>query len=119
MFCSKCGNQLAEGAVFCSICGTPTAAQASQQPYQQPYPPPPGYYYQAPPPEPDVPNTGINVASFFFPIVGFIVYATSHVQTPIKAKAALKWAIISMVFWVVFGIVVGGLVPLLLMSSLR
>ncbi|MCL1952207.1 MAG: hypothetical protein FWF60_05200, partial [Oscillospiraceae bacterium] len=73
-----------------------------QQPYpQQAYPPqyPQGYAYPPPPPPPpveDVPNTGLNVLSFFVPIAGIIIYATSYQQTPVKAKAALKMAIISM-----------------------
>jgi len=136
MFCGTCGNQMPDETKFCPACGTATAKapeqpyqqQPYQQPYQQqpygqqPYPQQPYQqqpYYQAPPPPPvpDVPSTGLNVASFFIPLVGIIIYATSHQQTPIKAKAALKWSIISMVFWVVFGIVVGGLVPLLLMRS--
>jgi len=143
MFCGKCGNQVPDEVKFCPNCGTAAATQASeqpqqQQPYQQqpypqqPYPqqpyqqqpyqqPPYGQqpYYQAPPPppEPDVPSTGLNVASFFIPLIGIIIYATSHQQTPIKAKAALKWSLISVAFWIVFGIVVGGLVPLLLMRS--
>lgn len=42
---------------------------------------------------------------FFFAIVGFIIFATSHMQLPNKAKAALKAAIWGIVFWVVFSVV--------------
>jgi len=145
MFCGTCGNQVPDEVKFCPTCGTATAAQAGeqpqpyqqqpygqpqpyqQQPYQQPYGQPQQYqqpyqpqpYYQAQPPEPDVPNKGLNILSFFIPLVGIIIYATSHQQTPIKAKAALKWSLISVVFWIVFGVVVGGLVPLLIMRSVN
>jgi len=64
----------------------------------------------------DVPNTGMNVLSFFFPIIGFIIYATSYQQTPIKAKAMLKMAIIGVCVSVGIGIlfgVLGFLIPLL------
>jgi len=126
---------------FCPACGTSTAVQAAQQPYpeqpypqqpyqqpygqsQQPYPQQPYQqqpYYQAPPPAPapDVPNTGLNILSFFFWIAGVIFYATSNQTTPIKAKAALKWSLIGLAFWVGFGILIGVLVPLLLMGSIN
>ena len=112
MFCNKCGNQMPEGAGFCNKCGAASAAPAPQQPYPgQPV------YYQAPPPEPDVPNTGLNALSFFIPIVGFIVYATSNAQTPIKAKACLKMSIIGVCCWVGFSILAGvlsALIPMLM-----
>lgn len=119
MFCSNCGNQLPDGAQFCGRCAAPQNASAAQKQQQSYYPPPyaqQGYYQQTPPPEPDVPNTGLNVASFFFPIVGFIIYATSHTQTPIKAKAALKMAIISTVLTVVFILLMSALafVPMMM-----
>ena len=86
-----------------------------QQPYaQQPYPQQyqqQGYAY-APPPAEDVPNKGLNILSFFMPIVGFIIYATSHQQTPIKAKAALKMSIVGICVWVGFVILVSLLTVL-------
>ena len=37
MFCSKCGNQIADDVAFCPQCGAATASQNAQQPaYQQP-----------------------------------------------------------------------------------
>ena len=40
MFCIKCGNQLAEGASFCTNCGTPAGSapqvEAAAQPQQTP-----------------------------------------------------------------------------------
>ena len=137
MFCNKCGNQLLEGAQFCNKCGASMAPAAEippqpyqQQPYpQQPYPPqqvPPQPYpgqpyqqqpYYTPPPVEDVPNTGMNVLSFFIPLVGFIMYATTHQQTPVKAKAMLKMAIIGLCVSVGVGIlfgVLGVLIPMLM-----
>ena len=34
MFCSKCGNQVADGAAFCSKCGSPIAAPQQAAPQQ-------------------------------------------------------------------------------------
>lgn len=46
MFCSKCGNQLSDGAAFCGACGNPVSQpQQTQTPIQQPM-------YQAPPVRP-------------------------------------------------------------------
>jgi len=126
MFCGTCGNQVPDEVKFCPNCGTAAGAQAApeqpqayqqpygQQQYQQPYQPQP--YYQPPPPPPDIPSKGLNALSFFIPLAGFIIYGTSRQQTPLKAKAALKWAIISIVSWFVFGIVVGVVFPLLMYS---
>ena len=41
-FCQKCGNQIAEGASFCQVCGAPAPEQPAV-PVQQPMP-----QYQAP-----------------------------------------------------------------------
>lgn len=104
----------------------PYAQPYPQQPYgQQPYPPQQPYpqqpygqpYPYAPPPVEDVPNTGLNVLSFFIPLVGFIMYATTHQQTPVKAKAMLKMAIIGLcvsVGLIILFTVLGVLIPTLL-----
>ena len=132
MFCGTCGNQMPDETKFCPACGTATAQAPEQpyqqQPYQQPYPQQPypqqpypqqpypqqyqqGYAY-APPPVEDVPNKGLNVLSFFIPLIGFIIYATSHQQTPVKAKAALKMSIVGICVWVGFVILVSLLTVL-------
>ncbi len=43
MFCIKCGQQIADGSTFCSVCGAPQAAPAPQPVYQQPVYPQPQY----------------------------------------------------------------------------
>lgn len=69
----------------------------SQQPYGQPpfYQPgynPYGYPYGF---TDDKPDTALNVVSFFIPIVGIILYFVEKDKKPLKAKAALKWSLIS------------------------
>ena len=63
----------------------------NQPPYQQ-Y----GYtpYTQ---PQVDMPSTGFNVLSFFFPIIGFILYLVWNDKTPIKAKSVGKSALIGFI----------------------
>lgn len=48
MFCEKCGNPVAEGQPFCSVCGTPATPQ-QQQPAAPAYGQVPGYGYPKPP----------------------------------------------------------------------
>lgn len=60
-FCTTCGAQVADGQVFCSSCGTRTAAPeppTQQLPAQPPYAPPPSY--EPPPyaPPPSYPPPG-------------------------------------------------------------
>lgn len=115
MNCPKCGNIMSDTARFCDSCGNPVgeegqnaAQQAAQQPYnpyaqpQQPYAQAPygqpgynPYGYPMPPYEVDKPDTLINVLSFFIPILGLIMYFVEKDKKPIKAKAALKWSLIS------------------------
>ena len=51
MFCSKCGNQVADGAAFCDKCGNQLNAQP-QQPYQAPAQPQQPYQASAQPQQP-------------------------------------------------------------------
>lgn len=124
MNCPKCGNLMNDGARFCEACGSPAAesfqseaqqynpyAQPQQQygqtpyGYQQPYAQQ-GYNPYGPPMPPyevDKPDTLINVLSFFIPILGLVMYFVERDKKPIKAKAALKWALIS---WAVSAVLV-------------
>ena len=99
MNCPKCGNIMNDGENFCNSCGFSMAGngQAPQQPYGQPpfYQPgynPYGYPYGF---TDDKPDTALNVVSFFIPIVGIILYFVEKDKKPLKAKAALKWSLIS------------------------
>lgn len=75
--------------------GTPVYNQNNSQSYQQPAP--------APTPAPEgKPDSLVNAMSFFYPIFGLILYFVDKDKRPVQAKAALKWAIISAVCYVVF-----------------
>lgn len=52
----------------------------------------------------DMPSTGYNVLSFFFPIVGLILFLVWKDEFPVKAKAIGKWAIIGFCVGIVFAI---------------
>ncbi len=110
MFCTSCGKEFQNDMNFCPYCGAPAMKNEqntqqynnSQNYYQQPYgneqyygnqPP---YGYNAPNPK-DVPSAGFNALAFFFPIVGLILYLVWKDETPKRAKAIGKWALISVV----------------------
>lgn len=71
-FCSYCGKEIMAQAVICPHCGCAVAAS----------------------PEADIPSAGLNVLSFFIPLVGLILYCVHQNRTPNKARAIGKWALI-------------------------
>lgn len=46
----------------------------------------------------DEPSTGLNIFSFLFPIIGWVLYFVYRDKSPIKAKSCSKWA------WIGFGV---------------
>ncbi|MBR2558928.1 MAG: hypothetical protein IKE37_00670 [Firmicutes bacterium] len=64
----------------------------------------------------DAPSTGFGILSFFFPLVGLILYLVWKDQTPLNAKSAGKGALIGVItgvvltvlFVVVFGLFLGA-----------
>ena len=88
MFCKHCGAEIADEAVICVKCGKPVAEM-------------PGTVSA----ENDKPSTGLNILSFFIPLVGLILYLTQKNQYPVKAKALGKWALIGWITGIVLTIV--------------
>lgn len=98
MYCRNCGAQLDDRAVYCPHCGTPTGV---------PYPNAQGQAY-APPPNQAAPLTestaGWTVLGFFLPLVGLILYLVWSSDQPLRAKAAGKGALISVIVSVALGL---------------
>lgn len=88
--CPHCGATLSQGPV------------SSYQPYQS-------YSVQKPT---DHPDSGLNVLSFFFPYVGWVLYFVFKDQTPLKAKSCAKWSWIGFAVAVVFTITIIALAVL-------
>lgn len=115
MICTSCGKEFQNDMNFCPYCGTPALKNEqqtqnynygqnyNQSPYGngQYYGNQPPYGYNAPNPK-DVPSAGFNALAFFFPIVGLILYLVWKDETPKRAKAIGKWALISVIVGVVF-----------------
>ena len=132
MYCQKCGKFLPDGTRFCTACGAPVsqfaAAEGNQSGtengasfegqgyYRSPQQDP---YYNAgttyPAPD-DAPSTGFGILSFFFPLIGLILYLVWKDQYPLKAKSAGKGALIGVIvgvalvvlFFVIFFVIFGA-----------
>lgn len=74
-FCPNCGAEVNKNAIVCVKCGCAISSRA---------------YNGA-----DVPSVGLNIVSFLFPIIGLILYLVYYQNSPIKANALGKWALIS------------------------
>lgn len=61
--------------------------------------------YSYPPQVNDKKSTGLNILSFFIPLVGLILYLTQKDSTPIKAKACGKAALIGFICGIVLSII--------------
>lgn len=99
-YCQHCGNQLNDSDIFCSSCGAPFENNQQNNNPNQTYDP-----YHVNQEKVDESKSGLNVLSFIFPIVGFILYLVWKNEYPIKAKSCGKWAIIGFVVSLVFEIV--------------
>lgn len=93
-FCSKCGTPFAEGAVFCAKCGNARGVQGitNAMPMQNNVA--------------DATSTGYAVLGFFFPVIGLILYLVWKDQFPLRAKSAGKGALIGVISYVVFVVLV-------------
>jgi uncharacterized membrane protein YvbJ len=89
MYCSKCGKEIPDTAVFCPECGNPTNPIDKQQlNYNQPA-------------MQDDPSTLANVASCCFPIVGLVLYLVWKDSKPRSASSVCRWTIGGFVAFVV------------------
>lgn len=96
MFCKKCGQEISDQTKYCPVCGEPTENQENN--FDQPYQPQPRVRAD------DQSVAGYNVLSFFFPLVGLILYLVWKQEYPIRAKNCGKWALISFIINIVLSI---------------
>lgn len=102
-FCQSCGANVGESA-FCPHCGYSINGQPPA--YAQP-----PVQYILKPMTPDAPSKGIAWLSFFFPLVGLILYLVYHDTKPKKAVSAGKGAL-----WGFFGPLIVVIVFALILS---
>ena len=92
-FCSKCGKELLDEAVFCPGCGCQQGKIASMN---------------------DSSSFGWAFLGFCFPLVGLILYLVWKDNTPLKAKSAGKGALVSVIvsaaFYVLYAIGIAAMI---------
>ena len=96
-YCQTCGKQLVDDAVFCPGCGCAVGNNA-----------PAGHNNAGP--AADAPNIGFAILSFFFPLIGLILWLVWKDTYPLKAKSCGKGALIGVIVGVVIGIIAGIIV---------
>lgn len=79
-YCQHCGQEVREEAVVCIHCGCAI-----------------GKAYEVAKKEEDKNSTGLNVLSFFIPIVGLILFCVNIKEKPIMAKNIGKYALIGFI----------------------
>ena len=87
-YCTKCGNELADEAVFCGKCG---ASFTNQPVQQQPFQP------SITPMNTKVDKAGVGfiILSILIPIAGIILWAVKRKETPQAAKVYLICGIVA------------------------
>lgn len=110
MFCSKCGKEVSDDSLYCESCGSrvgnTTGYQNSEYQntgykntgYQNTDYQNTGYQYQnMGPAKLDKNSIGLNILSFFIPIVGLVLYLVNRKTSPIKAKGIGIWALVGFI----------------------
>lgn len=100
MFCKNCGAEIDDKAVVCPKCGVAVGNIPNK------------------PASNDAPNAGFMVLSFFFPLIGLILYLVWQNESPLKAKSCGKGALIgfivgmvlSIVFGIIYGVMIGSMI---------
>lgn len=82
MFCNHCGNELMNEAVVCPKCGCAVNNLKNINGYNK---------------DEDIPSGGLNVLSFFIPLVGLILFCVMYSETPRKAKSIGLFALVGFV----------------------
>lgn len=87
MYCAKCGTALVNGK--CPACGRIENSNTNLN--NNPSVQQPVYVFK----EQDSKSAGYSILSFFFPLIGLILYCVWKDQFPIRAKECGKWALIN------------------------
>ena len=94
-YCSHCGKEIFDEAVICPNCGCAVGVSDLKSITRK-----------------DTPSAGLNILSFFIPIVGLILYLVLKDEEPKKANAVGKWALIGV------GVGLGLWIIIIIMSAM-
>lgn len=87
-YCSKCGKEIKEDAVFCEYCGYKLTEEDDKGEIDPN----------------DAPSTGLAILCFLYPIIGLILYLIWNESSPLKAKSCGKGALIGVIASVVVSV---------------
>ncbi len=91
-YCRDCGSVVNEDNNYCPSCGALLHTVPSQSTTPNTTK------------SEDGNNPGLNVLSFFIPLVGLILYLIWMTDYPIRAKGCGKWALVSVIIGIVLWI---------------
>ena len=103
-FCTKCGKELEEGALFCANCGAEVAAEAAEPVVEPIAPVEAQNTYEKPEAPKDGKSFGFALLGFFFPLIGLILWLVWKDSMPLRAKSCGKGALIGVIVSVVLSI---------------
>lgn len=86
MFCPKCGKEINKASSFCPECGSSVKNEITE--------------------EKSTPSIGWGILSFFFPIVGLILFISWKKDRPKDAKVSGICALVSIILLIIFYIVI-------------
>ena len=98
MYCKHCGKEVENSARFCPHCGKDLANNDPFANYDRGV-----QTYQR---EEDKPNFGFAVLSFFFPLIGLILFLCWNTSYPLKAKSCGMGALIGFLTGIVLSVVI-------------
>lgn len=120
MFCSKCGKEVSDNSLYCDSCGSKIGNNTGYQnseyqstgyqntgyqntDYQNTGYQNTGYQYQnMNPANLDKNSVGLNILSFFIPIVGLILFLVNLKNSPIKARGIGIWSLVGFIIGLIF-----------------
>lgn len=86
IYCEHCGKAISKDAYLCPGCGYLTEHGRTSKTVS----------------DVDVPNIGLNIVAFLFPIIGLVLWATTQGKTPKRAKQIGIWTLIGFILGIVF-----------------
>lgn len=96
MFCQYCGKQINEDSRFCQYCGRELNNSGGERSQTEGFRNSQGSWEQPRYQQPvrDFNSIGFNVLSFFFPVIGLILFCIWHGTYPKRAHGIGLWSLI-------------------------
>ncbi len=100
-YCAHCGAEMEDNASFCQVCGAGVNGGSVQESNTK-----------------DASSFGFALLSFFFPLVGLILWIVWKDTSPLKAKSCGKGALFGVIASIVLSILSGILMGILVAATM-